>query len=127
MKKRFVENKYRLSIMLVLVILIFLYIIDIFSVSEVTNFAITFAALLFSMSSVFDTFSKGSRCEGVVRFVLDTSAICVFMLIPNLNDVQLVYDIMEIFDTNVLLFLSLFFTMANQWASEIKQKDFVNR
>ena len=34
---------------------------------------------------------------------------------------------MKIFDSNVLLLLALFFTMAGQWAIEIKLKDMRNK
>jgi len=116
-------NKYRLSIMLVLLLMVFLYMMDIVEVTPVTNFAFTCTSLLFSISSVVDTFAKGNKKEETVRFVIDTLAIAVAVLLPSLKDEQFLVMIMNCFDSNVLLLLALFFTMASQWAAEIKQKD----
>lgn len=120
-------NKYRLSIMVVLIIMVFLYLLGIVEVSSVTNFAFTSSALIFSISSVVDTFAEENKLERIVRFVLDTIAIAVAVLIPNLKDTELINTIMKSFDTNLLLLLALFFTMAGQWAIEIKLKDIQNK
>ncbi|WP_349672997.1 hypothetical protein [Lacrimispora sp.] len=119
-------NKYRLSIMIVLIIMVLLYMLGIVEISEVSNFAFTSSALIFSISSAVDTFAKENKLEKLIRFVLDTFAISVVVLIPNLKDTNLVKLIMNQFDTNVLLLLALFFTMAGQWATEIKLKDIEN-
>lgn len=116
-------NKYRLSIMIVLIVMVFLYMLGIVKISNVTNFAFTFSALIFSLSSAIDTFAKEDRIERILRFTLDTMALCVAIIIPNLSDTKLVKNIMDDFDTNILLLLALFFTMAGQWATEIKLKD----
>ncbi len=116
-------NKYRLSIMIVLIIMVFLYMLGFVGISNVTNFAFTLSALVFSISSAIDTFAKDNSAEQIFRFVLDTLAICVAVIVPNLSDTQLIKDIMDSLDTNVLLLMALFFTMAGQWATEIKLKD----
>lgn len=116
-------NKYRLSIMFVLLLMVFLYMMDIVEVTPVTNFAFTCTSLLFSISSVVDTFAKGNKKEEKVRFVIDTLAIAVAVLLPSLKDEEFLVMVMNYFDSNVLLLLALFFTMASQWAAEIKQKD----
>lgn len=116
-------NKYRLSIMCVLLLMVFLYMMDIVEVTAVTNFAFTCTSLLFSISTVIDTFAKGNRKEEIIRFVIDTIAIAVAVLLPSLKDEEFLEVTMNYFDSNVLLLLALFFTMASQWASEIKQKD----
>jgi len=114
-------NKYRLSIMVVLIIMIFLYVVEIVDISDVTNFAFTCSSLIFSVSAVFDTFAKEHKGEKIIRSILDTAAILCTVLIPNLKDSDLINKLMELFDTNVLLLLALFFTMAGQWAVEIKE------
>lgn len=120
-------NKYRLSIMIVLIVMVFLYMFGFVKISNVTNFAFTFAALIFSISSAIDTFAKENRIEQILRFALDTIALCVAILIPNLSDTELINYLMNSLDTNILLLLALFFTMAGQWATEIKLKDIQNR
>ena len=116
-------NKYRLSIMLVLIIMVFLYMLDVIKLTDVTNFAFTCSSLLFSISSVANTFAKENKVEEIVKFVLDTSAICVAILLPSLSNEEFLKKIMDYLDSNVLLLLALFFTMASQWAAEIKWKD----
>lgn len=120
-------NKYRLSIMLAIIFMVFLYIIGFIKMSEVTNFSLTLSALIFSISSVVDTFSKEDKFESKVRFLLDTIAIFVVIIIPNLSNSLLVDNIMEKLDSNILLLLALFFTLAGQWATEIKLKDIQNK
>lgn len=95
-------------------------------ITMVTNFAFTCTSLLFSISSVIDTFAKGNRAEEWIRFVIDTVAIAVAVLLPNLKNEEFITTLMTYFDSNALLLLALFFTMASQWASEIKQKDIKN-
>lgn len=116
-------NKYRLSMMFVLLLMVFLYMMDIVEVAPVTNFAFTCTSLLFSISSVVDTFAKGNKNEEKIRFVIDTFAIAVAVLLPSLKDEDFLARVMNYLDSNVLLLLALFFTMASQWAAEIKQKD----
>ena len=103
--------------------MVFLYMMGIVEVTPVTNFAFTCTALLFSISSAVDTFAKENKKEEKIRFVIDTLAIAVAVLLPSLKDESFIVKIMKYFDSNVLLLLALFFTMASQWAAEIKQKD----
>lgn len=119
-------NKYRISIMCVLLIMVFLYMQGVIEITVVTNFAFTCTSLLFSISSVIDIFAKGNRAEEWIRFVIDTVAIAVAVLLPNLKNEEFITTLMTYFDSNALLLLALFFTMASQWASEIKQKDIKN-
>lgn len=58
--------------------------------------------------------------------MIDTVAIAVAVLLPNLKNEEFITTLMTYFDSNALLLLALFFTMASQWASEIKQKDIKN-
>lgn len=117
-------NRYRLGIMFVLILMMLTYGLGIINISEATNFSVTLAALIFSVSSVIDTFATENKVESAIRFILDTMAIAVAIILPNINDVELVKKLTETIDTNTLLILSLFFTMAGQWATEIKLKDF---
>lgn len=45
------KNKYRLSFMIVLIIMLFMYMMDIVEITEETNFAFTLAALILSASN----------------------------------------------------------------------------
>ena len=119
-------NKYRISIMLTLIIILLLYMLNVVSISEVSNFAVTCSSLLFSISCALDTFARKNKLISGLRFVIDTSAICSIILIPIIKDGNIVKNIMNVLDTNVLLLLALFFTMAGQWATEIKIKDIQN-
>lgn len=119
-------NKYRISIMFAIIVILALYMAGIYEVDDVTNFAITLGALLFSISAAVDTYANEKKIVKVVQFVLDLCAILVILLIPNLKCKGIIQILMSMFDTNVLLLLSLFFTMANQWAVEIKIKDIKN-
>jgi len=120
-------NKYRLSIMIVLIIMVFLYMTGAVEITSVTNFAFTLSALIFSISSAIDTFANDNKIELKLRFIFDTLAICVAVIIPNLKNTEIVNLMMSFFDTNVLLLLALFFTLAGQWAIEIKLKDIQNK
>lgn len=119
-------NKYRLSIMATLLVMVFLYMMKVVEVTSVSNFSFTCASLLFSISSVLDTYAIKNKTEERIKFVIDTLAIIVVVLLPSLKDEKLLAIIMSYFDSNILLLLSLFFTMASQWATEIKQKDMKN-
>ena len=121
------KNKYRLSIMIVIIIMLFMYIIGLIGISEETNFAFTVAALILSVSMAVDTFAKQNRIAQAITFILEVCALLVIVLFPNLKDFIFLKKIMGILDTNVLLLLALFFTFAGQWATEIKIKDIVNR
>lgn len=119
-------NKYRISIMCVLVIMVFLYMRGLIEITPITNFAFTCTSLLFSISSAIDTFARKNRAEEWIRFVIDTVAIAVAVLLPNVKNEEFLVNLMSFFDSNTLLLLALFFTMASQWAAEIKQKDMKN-
>ena len=73
-----------------------------------------------------DTYAIKNKTEERIKFVIDTLAIIVVVLLPSLKDEKLLAVIMSYFDSNILLLLSLFFTMASQWAAEIKKKDMKN-
>lgn len=92
-------------------------------ITEGVNFAFTGSALLFSMSCSLDAYAVENKIVTGLRFVLDTCAIGFVVLIPSIKDKNVVKNIMSIFDTNVLLMLSLFFTMAGQWAAELRIKE----
>lgn len=110
----------------IIMIVIFLYIIGGINITEQTNFSLTLAALIFSISSVIDTYAKDNKWESRIRFVLDTLALGVAIILPNVTYVEFISDFMNAFDSNVLLLLALFFTMAGQWSIEIKLKDIRN-
>lgn len=120
-------NKYRISIMIVLIVMIFMYKIDMIGIIEETNFAFTLAALILSISMAVDTFAKQNQIVDIIVFILEVCALLVIVLIPNLKNFVFLKKIVNILDTNVLLLLSLFFTFAGQWATEIKIKDIKNR
>ena len=121
------KNKYRLSIMIVIIIMLFMYIIGLVGISEETNFAFTVAALILSVSMAVDTFDKENKIVNGIIFILEVCALLIIVMVPNLKDFAFLKKIMNLLDTNVLLLLALFFTFAGQWATEIKIKDIENR
>lgn len=121
------RNKYRLSIMVVLIIMLFMYIAGVVGVAYETNFAFTLAALILSISMAVDTFAKQNKIAEGISFVLEVLALLIMVMIPNLKHFVLLKKLMSTLDTNVLLMLALFFTFAGQWATEIKIKDIKNR
>ena len=121
------RNKYRLSIMIVLIIMLFMYITGVVGLADETNLAFTLAALILSISMAVDTFAKPNKIAEGISFVLEVLALLIIVMIPNLKDFVILKKLMSILDTNVLLMLALFFTFAGQWATEIKIKDIENR
>ncbi len=109
--------------MLILIVFVFLYMLGILGINERTNFALTSSALILSVSAAIDTFSGDNKYEKVIRYILDTIAIGFAIIIPHVNNTEFIDSLMKTFDSNVLLLLALFFTMAGQWAVEIKIKD----
>ena len=120
------KNKYRLSFMIVLIIMLFMYMMDIVEITEETNFAFTLAALILSASMAVDTFAKQNQIAQAITFIMEICALLVIVLFPNLKSFIFLEKLMSILDTNVLLLLALFFTFAGQWATEIKIRDFEN-
>lgn len=106
--------------MFALIVMLFFYLVGVINISDATNFAFTSASLLFSISAAVDTYAEKNKRVEIIRFIIDTFAIVIVVLIPNIKNSEMVFKMMEIFDTNVLLILALFFTMAGQWATEIK-------
>ena len=117
------ENKYRLSVMIVLIVMLFMYMMGVVEISDTTNFAFTLAALIFSMAMTVDTFAGENKTAERISFILEFLALLSVVLLPNLKDFSFLQKIMDVLDTNVLLLLALFFTFAGQWAAEIKIKD----
>ena len=117
------ENKYRLSVMIVLIVMLFMYMMGVVEISEAANFAFTLAALIFSMAMTVDTFAGENKTAERISFILELLALLSVVLIPNLKDFSFLQKIMDVLDTNVLLLLALFFTFAGQWRAEIKIKD----
>lgn len=120
------KNKYRLSFMIVLIIMLFMYMMDIVEITEETNFAFTLAALILSASMAVDTFAKQNQIAQAITFIMEICALLVLVLLPNLKSFIFLKKLMSILDTNVLLLLALFFTFAGQWATEIKIRDIEN-
>ena len=120
------KNKYRLSFMIVLIIMLFMYMMDIVEITEETNFAFTLAALILSASMAVDTFAKQNQIAQAITFIMEICALLVMVLFPNLKSFIFLKKLMSILDTNVLLLLALFFTFAGQWATEIKIRDIEN-
>ena len=120
------KNKYRLSFMIVLIIMLFMYMMDIVEITEETNFAFTLAALILSASMAVDTFAKQNQIAPAITFIMEICALVVIVLFPNLKSFIFLKKLMSILDTNVLLLLALFFTFAGQWATEIKIRDIEN-
>ena len=121
------RNKYRLSIMIDLIIMLFMYIMGIVGLADKSNFAFTLAALILSISMSVDTFAKQNKIAEGISFILEVLALLIIVMIPNLKDFVFLKKLMKVLDTNVLLMLALFFTFAGQWATEIKIKDIENR
>ncbi|GFI31325.1 hypothetical protein IMSAGC013_02719 [Lachnospiraceae bacterium] len=117
------ENKYRLSVMIVLIVMLFMYMMGVVEISDTANFAFTLAALIFSMAMTVDTFAGENKTAERISFILEFLALLSVVLLPNLKDFSFLQKIMDVLDTNVLLLLALFFTFAGQWAAEIKIKD----
>ena len=117
------ENKYRLSVMIVLIVMLFMYMMGVVEISDTANFAFTLAALIFSMAMTVDTFAGENKTAERISFILELLAFLSVVLLPNLKDFGFLQKIMDVLDTNVLLLLALFFTFAGQWAAEIKIKD----
>ena len=120
------KNKYRLSFMIVLIIMLFMYMMDLVEITEETNFAFTLAALILSASMAVDTFAKQNQIAQAITFIMEICALLVIVLFPNLKSFIFLKKLMSILDTNVLLLLALFFTFAGQWATEIKIRDIEN-
>ena len=120
------KNKYRLSFMIVLIIMLFMYMMDIVEITEETNFAFTLAALILSASMAVDTFAKQNQIAQAITFIMEICALLVIVLFPNLKSFIFLKKLMSILDANVLLLLALFFTFAGQWATEIKIRDIEN-
>lgn len=55
------RNKYRLSIMIVLIIMLFMYMTGVVGLTQETNFAFTLAALILSISMVLQSKIKLRR------------------------------------------------------------------
>lgn len=121
------ENKYRLSVMIVLIVMLFMYMMGVVEISDTANFAFTLAALIFSMAMTVDTFAGENKTAERISFILELLALLSVVLLPNLKDFGFLQKIMDVLDTNVLLLLALFFTFAGQWAAEIKIKDMKKR
>lgn len=109
--------------MIVLVIMLFMYLMGVVKIGDETNFAFTFATLILSISMSIDTFSENNNIAEFIEFILEIIALLAVVLLPNLKNVSILEEIMSVFDTNVMLLMSLFFTFAGQWAAEIKWKD----
>lgn len=120
------KNKYRLSFMIVLIIMLFMYMMDIVEITEETNFAFILAALILSASMAVDTFAKQNQIAQAIIFIMEICALLAIVLLPNLKSFIFLKKLMSILDANVLLLLVLFFTFAGQWATEIKIKDIEN-
>lgn len=79
------RNKYRLSIMIVLIIMLFMYIAGVVGVAYETNFAFTLAALILSISMTVDTFAKQNKIAEGISFVLEVLALLIMVMIPNMS------------------------------------------
>ena len=97
------ENKYRLSVMIVLIVMLFMYMMGVVEISEAANFAFTLAALIFSMAMTVDTFAGENKTAERISFILELLALLSVVLIPNLKDFSFLQKIMDVLDTNVLL------------------------
>jgi hypothetical protein len=110
----------------ILMVVIFLYIIGGIKITEQINFSLTLSALIFSISSAIDTYAEENKWESRIRFILDSLALGIAIILPNITYKNFLKKFMDAFDSNVLLLLALFFTMAGQWSIEIKLKDIRN-
>lgn len=120
------KNKYRLSFMIVLIIMLFMYMMDIVEITEETNFAFTLAALILSASMAVDTFAKQNQIAQAITFIMEICALLVIVLFPNLKSFIFLKKLMSILDTNVLIVVSTFFYICRTRATEIKIRDIEN-
>lgn len=116
-------NKGRIPFMIVIMVMVFLYISGIVELEDTVNYAFSLALLVFSIASVIDTYEKNNKWEERVRYILITIALGIAVILPYVSDATIVQKLMTYLDTNILLLLSVFFTLAGQWAAEIKLKD----
>ena len=79
------KNKYRLSFMIVLIIMLFMYMMDIVEITEETNFAFILAALILSASMAVDTFAKQNQIAQAIIFIMEICALLAIVLLPNLK------------------------------------------
>ena len=68
------RNKYRLLIMIVLIIMVFMYVWDIVGLTEEINFAFTLVALILSIATAIDTFAMQNKIyKTIILEVLEES------------------------------------------------------
>lgn len=103
------KNKYRLSFMIVLIIMLFMYMMDIVEITEETNFAFTLAALILSASMAVDTFAKQNQIAQAITFIMEICALLVIVLFPNLKKFYIFEKIDEYIRYQCLIVVSTFF------------------
>ena len=100
------KNKYRLSFMIVLIIMLFMYMMDIVEITEETNFAFTLAALILSASMAVDTFAKQNQIAQAITFIMEICALLVIVLFPNLKSFIFLKKLMYLIEHRQLCLLS---------------------
>lgn len=113
----------RYSSMVMLIFIVILYWGGLIEVSEKLAYSLSLSALIFSISMVFDTYAVEHKAEKYIRMILETLALSIAIIVPNLSN-QIILDyIMNNVDNNLILILTIFFTLAAQIACDIKIKD----
>lgn len=119
----YMKNRYRISMMILIIVMYIMYMTKVIKITEVTNFSVSLAVLLLSISTAIDTFSQKNKLADTIMYILEVVSFGVMVIIPSLKNEKIVKEIMNMFDSNVLLLLSLFFTLAGQWSAEIKIRE----
>lgn len=116
-------SKGRFLVMGTLALLIFLSMNDWIELDEYRNYAFSLAALIFSFSTIFDTYQDSNRKEEKIRFGFVTVAFIVATVVPILKDKRLIDWLMRTFSSNTLLLMTIFVTIASQCSMELKIKE----
>lgn len=83
-------------------------------IGEETEFAFALAALILSISNVFEIFAGQNKIAEKISYILEILALSVIILLPSLKDFVPLKKIMSISDVNVLLILTFVFTFVIQ-------------
>lgn len=62
---------------------------NLLKIDAITNFSLTLSALIFSISSVIDTYANEHKMEERIRLILDTIALGVAIILPRLTNIAM--------------------------------------
>lgn len=110
----------------VLIVIVVFYLLGALDITEELSYSLSLAALIFSISMVFDTYAKGNKKEIAFKNILEALALGVAIILPNMKNNNVVRWCIDNLDNNYILILTIFFTLAAQISCEIKIKDIEN-